>query len=490
MLISLLTNLSYYLPELFVIISMTLMLMIETTYKKSETGRVFLYVIGTVGLITSLFLVIGNLDESAKILFHQAVVLDNFSNIAKILLIIGTLGVVYIGYNSKDIPENSRSEFFILVTGVLVGAMLVTGAMNLLSLYIGIEILSILSYVLASLKKHDTASQESGLKYSLYGALSAAVMLFGMGHLYGVTGTLNFVEIATVFSTLTPEKLQAVKICLVLIFVGIGFKVSAFPFHMWSPDVYQGSPTPVTAFFSIVPKLAVIAALCRITGLILDTSSALFSWWSILLQVVAVFTMTVGNLTALGQSSVKRLLAFSSMGHVGFILMGLTVTSGVGLKASLFYMFVYLFMTLVAFAVVDHVVKIYGSDESSFFKGMVSKNPLAAILMTVTLFSLAGFPPLGGFVAKFSILNLIIAEKNYLLALIAAINAVIALFYYLRIAKIMIVDSALDASDGQKVTFVRHVYLCLMTLPIIAAGIYWNNLYQSTTVLELLTFKQ
>jgi NADH-quinone oxidoreductase subunit N len=490
MLNTLLTNVSFYLPELFVIISMTLMLMIETTYKKEEKGRLFLYIVGTLGLVISLFLTMGNLDESSKTLFHQAVALDNFSNVAKILLLLGTLGVVYIGYNSKDIEENSKAEFFILVTGILVGAMLVVGSMNLLSLYVGIEILSILSYVLASLKKNDVNSQEAGLKYSLYGALSAAVMLFGMGHLYGITGSLNFVDIAAAFTTLTPEKIQVVKICLVLIFVGIGFKISAFPFHMWSPDVYQGSPTPVTAFFSIVPKLAVIAALCRITSLVLETNTTLFSWWSILLQVVAVLTMTVGNLTALGQSSVKRLLAYSSMGHVGFILMGLTVSSGVGIKAALFYMCIYLFMTLVAFAVVDHVVKIYGSDESSFFKGMVSKNPLATILMTLTLFSLAGFPPLGGFVAKFSILNLVIADKNYVLALIAALNSVVALFYYLRLAKIMIVDSVLDVEAGQKISFIRHVYLCLMTAPIIIAGFFWNSLYQSTTLLELLTFKQ
>ncbi len=490
MLISLLTNLSYYLPELFVIISMTLMLMFETTYKKTEHGRMFLYLVGTVGLITSLFLALSNFDEGSKLLFHQAVALDNFANLSKVLLIIGTLGVVYIGYNSKDLDQTSKAEFFILTSGVLVGAMLVVGAMNLLSLYVGIEILSILSYVLASLKKKDVLSQEAGLKYALYGALSAAVMIFGMGHLYGLTGSLNFVNIAKSFTTLTPEKIQVAKICFVLIFVGIGFKISAFPFHMWSPDVYQGSPVPVTAFFSIVPKLAVIAALCRITGLILDTNAELFSWWSLLIQVVAVLTMTVGNLTALGQSSVKRLLAYSSMAHVGFILMGLTVSNGIGLKASLFYMCIYLFMTLVAFAVVDHVVKIYGSDESSFFKGMVNKNPLATILMTITFFSLAGFPPLGGFVAKFSILNLIIAEKNYVLAMIAALNSVVALFYYLRLAKIMIVDSPVDVSEGQKVSFVRHVYLCLMTTPIIVAGLFWNNLYQSTTLLELFTFKQ
>ena len=313
MLISLLTNLSFYLPELFVIIAMTLMLMMETTYKKTENGRLLLYIVGAVGLLVSLFLTMGNFDEPSKILFNQAVALDNFSNVSKILLILGTLGVVYIGYNSKDLDQNTKSEFFILTTGVLVGAMLVVGAMNLLSLYVVIEFLSILSYILASLKKKDIFSLEAGLKYALYGALSAAVMLFGMGHLYGITGSINLVDIAKGFTTLTPEKIQVVKICLVLIFVGIGFKISAFPFHMWSPDVYQGSPVPVTAFFSIVPKLAVITALCRMTGLILDTSHDLFSWWSILIQVIAVLTMTVGNLTALGQSSIKRLLAYSSM---------------------------------------------------------------------------------------------------------------------------------------------------------------------------------
>lgn len=490
MLISFLTNLSFYLPELFVIITMTILLMLETTYGKNEKSRFFSYIMGAIGLTLSLLLVWNGLGDASKILFHQAVAIDSFANISKILLIVGTLGVAYLGYTSKDIEDNVRSEFFILITGVLVGAMLVVSAMNLLTLYVGIEILSILSYVLASLKKNDVSSQEAGLKYSLYGALSAGVMLFGMGHLYGLTGSLNFKDIALVFSTLSPEKIQSVKICLILIFVGIGFKISAFPFHMWSPDVYQGAPTPVTAYFSIVPKLAVIAALCRITGMILDSNMEIFKWWSLLIQIAAALTMTVGNVTALGQSSIKRLLAYSSMGHVGFILMGLSVSSGNGIKAALFYMCIYVFMTLVAFTVVDHIVKIYGSDETSFFKGIIVKNPLVTILMTITLFSLAGFPPLGGFVAKFSILNLIIEEKLYWLAVIAALNSVIALFYYLRVAKVMIVDVPVDtSSSGFGFSFPRYVYVVLMSVPVIAFGLFWNKLYHATQMLELISFK-
>lgn len=464
--------------------------MLETTYTHKEKSRLITYIVAIVGFACALGLVVSNFGETGKILFHQAVAMDSYSNMAKILMILATMGVAYIGYTSSDIEENTRSEFLILITGVLVGAMLVVGAMNLLSLYIGIEILSILSYVLASLKKKDTLSQEAGLKYSLYGALSAGVMLYGMGHLYGITGTLNFKEIALAFQNLTPEKFQGIKISLVLILVGLGFKISAFPFHMWSPDVYQGSPTPVTAFFSIVPKLAVIAAICRFTGIVVSANKDLFEWWSLLLQVVAVLTMTVGNLTALGQSSIKRLLAYSSMGHVGFIIMGLSSSNSYGMKASLFYMTIYLFMTLVAFTVVDHVVKIYGSDESSFFKGLINKNPILAIIFATTLFSLAGFPPLGGFVAKFNVLNLIIEEKNYIVAVIAAINSIVALFYYLRVAKIMIVDGAIDTSTKfSNITFAKYVYLIAVSIPVVVSGLFWNKLYVSTQLLEFVSLK-
>lgn len=490
MLVNLLSNLSYYLPELFVIITMTLTLMLETTYAKNEKSRFVSYLVGIIGFGLALSLVIANIGETGKILFHQAVALDSYGNMSKILLILGTMGVAYIGYTSTDIEENTKSEFLILITGVLVGAMLVVGAMNLLSLYVGIEILSILSYVLASLKKKDTLSQEAGLKYSLYGALSAGVMLFGMGHLYGITGSLNFKEISVAFQNLTPDKIQGIKISLILILVGLGFKISAFPFHMWSPDVYQGAPTPVTAFFSIVPKLAVIAAICRFTGIVLSANKDIFAWWSVLLQIVAALTMTVGNLTALGQSSVKRLLAYSSMGHVGFILMGLSVTNSYGIKASLFYMLIYLFMTLVAFTVIDQIVKIYGSDESSFFKGMINKNPLLTIIFSITLFSLAGFPPLGGFVAKFNILNLVIEEKNYWIAIVAALNSVVALYYYLRIAKVMIVDNAVDStSKFGKLSFPKNVYLIAVSIPVVLSGIFWNKLFVTTQLLEFVSLK-
>ncbi len=489
MLITLLTNLSYYLPEFFVIMTMTLLLFLESTYAKGEKGRFLVYLVAAVGLLISLSLAMANFHELPKVLFHEAVALDQFSTMAKILLISGTLGVVYLGYTTRDFQDQLRSEFLILCTGVLVGAMLVAGSMNFLSLYVGIEILSILSYVLASLKKHDISSQEAGLKYSLYGALSSAVMIFGIAHLYGATGTINFREMATVFTQLDPDKLNLIKICLVLIFVGLGFKISAFPFHMWSPDVYQGAPTPVTAFFAIVPKIAALTALCRITFLLMESNTELFQWWSHMIQIIAALTMTVGNLTALGQSSVKRMLAYSSIGQVGFILMGLVVSGGQGLGASLFYMTLYLFMTLVAFAVVDQVVKTYGSDESMFFKGLVHKHPILSIMMAITLFSLAGLPPFGGFVAKFNILNLVIQQKSYMLAFIAALNSVVALFYYLRLAKMIIVDTSDDQTKLKDLTFIKQLYVCALTLPVIVGGVAWNGFYHTTTILKLISFK-
>jgi NADH-quinone oxidoreductase subunit N len=386
-----------------------------------------------------------------------------------------------------DLPSNCKTEFTVLTFGVTVGALVVCSATNLLTLYVGIETMSILSYVLASLKKNDVESAEAGLKYALYGAIAAGIMLFGLGHIYGLVGSLQYSDLAVKVATLSGGQLVLLKSLLVLIFVGIGFKISAFPFHMWSPDVYQGSPIPTTTFFSMVPKIAAIAALVRFT-FALSANTEIAIWWTHFLQITAILTMTVGNLSALEQTSVKRMLAFSSISHVGFLLLGVSINSPEASSITLLYTLLYVFMTIVSFYIVDQIITKYGSDQNYFFKGLIDKHPFMAIAMTIAMFSLAGLPPFSGFIAKFNILSLVIKSGSYTVAVFAGLNSVISLFYYLKLAKIMIVEKAED-KESVGFSFLKQSYIAIVCVPIVIFGIYWETLYNIFSYTELFKLK-
>jgi NADH-quinone oxidoreductase subunit N len=275
---------------------------------------------------------------------------------------------------------------------------------------------------------------------------------------------------------LQGANLVIVLIAFIMFFVGIGYKISAFPFHMWTPDVYQGSPIPVTTFFSIVPKMAGLATLVRVSFVFFSEGSALTASWVGLILVISAMTMTVGNVTAIGQSSVKRMLAFSSIGHVGMIMLGAVVLNEVGVQALLFYSISYLFMTLVAFYVTSHLSDMYGTDTYDVFKGLVYKHPVMAIVMAAVLFSLAGMPPFAGFVAKFNILAVIIEKKYYGMAIVAVVNSVIALYYYMKLAKTMVFGKA----DGEErvlgFNFQNQAVIVVLFIPVLFLGIFWEQI--------------
>jgi NADH-quinone oxidoreductase subunit N len=345
----------------------------------------------------------------------------------------------------------------------------------MLTLYLGIEILSILSYVLSSFKRDDATSTEAGMKYALYGGLSAGIALYGISHLYGVLGSIQFVDMMVKLPGLEGANLAIVLVSFLMFFVGIGYKISVFPFHMWTPDVYQGSPIPVTSFFAIVPKMAGLAALVRVSFVFLQEGSVLTTSWIGLVLVIAAMTMTVGNVTAIGQNSVKRLLAFSSIGHVGMMILGVVVMNEAGVQAILFYGIVYLFMTLIAFYITSHLSDMYGTDSYDVFRGLVYKHPVMAIIMASVLFSLAGMPPFSGFVAKFNIFSVVIAKKHYGIALVAAINSVIALYYYMKLAKTMIFGQPDGEEKVLGFTAMNQVVIIALFVPVLFLGIFWDS---------------
>lgn len=468
--------LSHYIPELICVVLMLTLLIAESTVKEEHGNRGSIIAYALTMLAVCLFFLVQNLSSAPLFIFHNAIVIDPFSTLVKIIMVIGTMGSIFLAYTSKDIYTNLKSEFAVMATGVLVGGMLLASANNMLTLYLGIETLSILSYVLSSFKREEATSTEAGLKYVLYGGLSGGITLFGISHLYGILGSIQYVDMIDKLPGLEGANLALVLASFLLFFVGIGYKISAFPFHMWTPDVYQGAPIPVTSFFAIVPKMAGLAALVRVSFIFFTNNQALNVSWVGLMLVISAMTMTVGNVTAIGQTSVKRMLAFSSIGHVGLMILGVVVLNEQGVQAILFYGIMYMFMTLVAFYITSHLSDMYGTDSYDVFKGLVYKHPLMAIIMASVLFSLAGIPPFSGFVAKFNIFAVVIEKKYYGIAIVAAINSVIALYYYMKLIKTIVFGKADAEVKVEGFTPINQAVIVALFIPVLFLGIFWQKI--------------
>lgn len=471
-----LANIGRYIPELIMCMTMMGLILVEVAYDEGEKKKPLLYTTAFIGLIFSLSALVSSFTHGPELIFTRSMVIDPFSAMIKIIMVLGTAGAVYLASVSDDIQGSVKGEFAIIAVGVLIGGMILASANNLLMLYIGIETLSILSYVLASLKKTDDRSSEAGLKYVLYGGVSSAFMLFGMSHLFGILGTINFSDMVSVLGSVSTTQVAILIPSFILFFVGLGYKIACVPFHMWSPDVYEGSPLPVTAFFSIVPKMAGMAALVRVSMVLFGQEGALQDSWIGLLSIAGAMTMTVGNVSALGQRSVKRMLAFSSISHAGMMMMGVVVLNAIGVRAVVFYGVTYLFMTLVAFYIVSFVQDKYGNDHFERFNGLSTRYPMMAIMMIAVMFSLTGIPPLAGFVAKFNILYALVEQKYYALAIIAVLNSVISAYYYLKIVRLMVFKQSESEEKIEGFGFRNQSIILAMTVPVIVLGIFWQKL--------------
>ncbi|PIP92845.1 MAG: hypothetical protein COW00_05955 [Bdellovibrio sp. CG12_big_fil_rev_8_21_14_0_65_39_13] len=473
---SYISSLSAYVPELLACLVMVGLVILEATYSKIEDGKRGLFnLFSLLGLLAVAIVLLLQKSNSATTIFTGSMTIDLLASMAKLVMVIGTIGAFYLSWGSKDIADEQKGEFSILAVGVLIGGMILASANNMLMFYIGIETLSILSYAMASFKKNDDRSAEAGLKYALYGGISAGLMLFGMSHIFGVLGTIQFSEIAMKVTELQTQQLVILIPAFLFFFVGIGYKIACVPFHMWSPDVYEGSPLPVTAFFSIVPKVAGIAALLRVTQLFFAHESVLSHSWMATISVMAALTMTVGNVSAIGQRSMKRMLAYSSIGHSGVLMLCALVPGVEGQTAFLFYTFVYLFMTLLAFFMISAMNDTYGNDYFERFNGFAFRYPMMAILLTVVMLSLAGIPPLGGFVAKFRVLSIIIEKKFFTLAIITGINSVISLYYYLKVVRLMVFKPTETMEEIKTLSYVNQLIYFIIAIPVVWLGINWAS---------------
>ena len=433
-------NLNLILPEIFLSLSIFVTLLIGVFFKNSYN----LVTNITYVIIISLLLIIFKSFSVSGDLFSNSFVTNSFTNFFKILILIGTLFVMFI---TQDFIKEMKINYFeypLLLLFSVLGMFFMISSNDLMSFYLGLELQSLALYILASIDRDNLKSNESGIKYFVLSALSSGLLLYGCSLLYGFTGSTNFEEINL---QMQLENTGAV-FAMVFILVGLAFKVSAVPFHMWTPDVYQGSPTSVTSFFAVVPKVAGIAILIRFVQIPFEQ---LMDQWKNILVFMALASMILGAVAAIGQTNIKRLIAYSSIGHIGYALAGIATGTITGYNSSIAYISIYVIMNLGVFGCI-FLMKKDGKycEDIKDLAGISKQNPLLAISFLIIMFSLAGIPPLAGFFAKLYIFISVIESGMYTLAIVGLLSTVISAFYYLRIIKIIYFDEIKNPFDKIK----------------------------------------
>ena len=427
-------SLTLAIPELILAIGAMLLLMIGVfapaeRANSTVTGLAVAVLIGALGWM----LLMGGQGEA----FGRAFVQDGFSVFMKTLTLIGSIVALAMSVGFARAEKFDRFEFPILILLATLGMMLMVSANSLLTLYMGLELQSLSLYVVAAINRDSVRSTEAGLKYFVLGALSSGMMLYGITLIYGFTGHVELAEIAAALTG--AERSVGVLFGLVFVITGLAFKISAVPFHMWTPDVYEGAPTPVTAFFAAAPKMAAMAMFVRV---VIDGFAPVTADWQQIVVFISIASMILGAFAAIGQRNIKRLMAYSSIGHMGYALVGLSAGTLIGVKGVILYMTIYLAMTLGTFAV---ILAMRRKDEGNVeaiedLSGLSSTNPIMATVLTILMFSLAGIPPLAGFWAKWYVFLAAVEAGLYPLAIIGVLASVVGAFYYLRIIKVMWFD--------------------------------------------------
>jgi len=424
----------YILPELFLSITMMFLLMLGVFIKKSFK---LVNLLTILSLIFAIALILNQPNETIKI-FNESYIIDKLSIFMKVLTLLFCIFVLLL---SKDYIKNNsidKIEYPIIIIASTLGMILMISSYDLIIFYLGLELQSLCLYILASFKRDDERSTEAGLKYFVLSALASGLLLYGCSLIYGFTGSTNF----EIISENLREANTGAVFGMVFIIVGLAFKVSAVPFHMWTPDVYEGSPTSVTSFFALVPKIAALTVFIRFMYVPFIN---VISHWQTIIIFLSIASMILGAVAAIGQSNIKRLMAYSSIGHMGYALAGLAPGTNAGIHSTIIYLTIYLVMNLGAFGCIFMMKR-----ENVFYEkindlsGLSKNHPMLALGFLIILFSLAGMPPLAGFFAKFYIFMAVIEAKMYTLAIIGLVTTVVSAFYYLRIIKVIYFDKPIE----------------------------------------------
>ena len=469
------SELIFALPELFLLSAISIILLFDLF--ASERLKPLTYYLTQLVLIITGWLAFDLIGESA-IIFSGTFVLDTMGSTFKVFIMgFAIIALVYTRHYLKA-HELLRNEYFILALMSILGMMVMVSGHSLLTLYMGLEIMSLSLYALIASARDRSVAIEAALKYFVLGAIASGLLLYGMSMIYGITGSLDIAQISNFAraSTLASQQTLILNFGLVFLVIGVAFKLGAVPFHMWVPDVYQGSPTSVTMFLSTVPKIAAIALLIR---LLIDGLGDLQHYWSDLLMIIAVLSIALGSLVALMQSNIKRMLAYSTISHIGFVLLGFVTGVVEGYGAAVFYTLVYILMSLAAFGSIIVLNKNgFEADQISDYQGLSKHSPWFALIILVVMLSMAGVPPFIGFYSKLFILQQVIAEGYVILAVIAVVFAVISAYYYLQIIKTMYFDDA-DKEITVSAPLDMRVVLSINGILILLVGLmpsFWMSL--------------
>ena len=427
-------------PELFIAVaSMALLLLGVFRTEESSRGIAWLTVLT---LIAAGALVVGAPTDSVHA-FNGLFVVDQFGAYAKVLILLGSALAVVMSMGYAERMNMERFEFPLLMLFAVLGMMLMVSANDLIALYVGLELQSLALYVVAAFRRDSLRSSEAGLKYFVLGALSSGLLLYGASMVYGFTGTTTFAGIADVVSDTGPT--LGTVVGLVFVMAGLAFKVSAVPFHMWTPDVYEGAPTPVTAFLAVAPKVAAMALFIRVLN---DPFGDMIGQWQQVVVVISVASMVLGSFAAVNQTNIKRLMAYSSIAHMGFALVGLAAGNESGVQGVLLYLSIYLFMNVGTFGCILLMRREGRMVEGiADLAGLSRTHPRMAAAMAIFMFSMAGIPPLGGFFGKLYVFLAAVEAELYALTVIGLLTSVVGAFYYLRIVKLMYFDEPVGAFD-------------------------------------------
>jgi NADH-quinone oxidoreductase subunit N len=499
-----LVSTSWFLPELGLTAGIMLMFLLDLAWKK-HPRRVLFLTVGTLLFLGLAGVLLAMQPSAPRALFNGMIASDPFATFFKWLFLVAAGFTVLIAAGSTEFGRHQIGVFYPLLLSIVLGMFLMASAVDLLMMYLAVELVSLVSYALAGYRQGDRKAAEAALKYVIYGGVASGLMLFGMSYIYGLTGstsllglgeTLDGLATSAVGSSQTALRV-ALVVAVIFVLCGVGYKIASVPWHMWCPDVYEGAPTPFTAFLSVGPKAAGFALAVRFFWSALAGSpvgngpGALTQGlsdlpWPAIIGVLAALTMTLGNLTAIVQNNLKRLLAYSSIAHAGYILMGFCAASTVGVQSVMIYLLVYLVMNLGAFLVVIVVAQATGSEHIDAYKGLGRRHPLSAISFAIFLFSLTGLPPSAGFTGKWYLFVAVL--QNWALpgggwyaalAVIGALNSAVSLYYYMRIARAMF----LEAPVGEVTVRPRLGYQIMLgafSAALLLFGVWWNPLVDWT----------
>ena len=469
------TDIYYVIPEIFLSLSL-MFLLILGVFKKN--GSTLVYNLSLLILIITIPILLNVPSTSEILVFNESYKVDYLSIFIKILIIVSTLFVLLTSSEYLKSTKIYNIEYPILILSSILGMMVMVSSNDLIVFYIGLELQSLALYVLASFNRDNELSSESGLKYFVLSALSSGLLLYGCSLVYGFSSSTNFSEISFNYD----QSNQGIIFGMVFILVGLAFKISAVPFHMWAPDVYQGSPTSVTLFFAILPKIAALTVFIRF---LYTPFVNLIEQWQTIIIFISIASMLFGAVAAIGQQNLKRLIAYSSISHMGYVLAGLTTGTNQGIQSSVSYISIYLVMNLAFFSCIFMLKrddKYYENIED--LSGLSKNHPMLSFSFLIVLFSLAGIPPLAGFFAKFYVFMAVIEQSMFFLAIVGLLATVVAAFYYLRIIKVIYFDNEIEKYDTDHSIGLK-LSLIITTVLILIYFIYPNSLIDFVSKINL-----